>query len=391
MEASAACHACPLSAVLPGMSKITVRLRLPQVFTDIKQFFAFLRSYFRSRSYQWFRRFEGAKDGLVDILYRKRGRYVRPFLHLGTIGLIFFVITVGPFIFSSEDNQEVTAQSGATIASAYSESFYTQQAEEVRQFRGGEIITHVVSEGETLSSIAQRYSLDVSTILWENNLTETSKLKPGQELKILPVDGVRHQVQRGETIFTIAKRYGLEEAAAQVIVDYPFNEFVNDETFELAVGQYLMIPGGVPPKKVAPTTGTGSRRAFVTPDAGAVTATGSFVWPASGMITQGYSFYHKAIDIANRGGGAILAADSGVVVAAGWDASGYGNRVLIDHGNGYVTLYGHMSVLQVVDGQRVNRGDVVGQMGSTGRSTGTHLHFEIRQGGVFSNPLTFLR
>jgi murein DD-endopeptidase MepM/ murein hydrolase activator NlpD len=153
-----------------------------------------------------------------------------------------------------------------------------------------------------------------------------------------------------------------------------------------------MIPGGVPPKKIAPTTGAGSvRRGIVTPDAGAVTATGSFVWPASGMITQGYSFYHKAIDIANRGAGPILAADSGVVVAAGWDASGYGNRVLIDHGNGYVTLYGHMSMLQVVDGQRVNRGDVVGQMGSTGRSTGTHLHFEIRQGGVLLSPLTFLR
>lgn len=374
------------------MSKITVRLRVPQFIAEIRQFFAFLGEYGRSRSYQWFRRFEGAKDGLVDILYRKRGRYVRPFLHLGTIGLIFFVITVGPFIFSAEENPEVSAEMGSLTASAYGQSFYTQQAEEVRQLRGGEIITHVVAEGETLSSIAERYSLDVTTILWENNLSENSKLKPGQELKILPIDGVRHQVQRGETIFSIAKKYGLEEAAAQAIVDYSFNEFVNDETFELAVGQYLMIPGGVPPKKVLPSTGAGAaRRAIITPDAGAVTATGSFVWPAAGMITQRYSFYHKAIDIANRGAGPILAADSGVVVGAGWDASGYGNRILIDHGNGNVTLYGHLSVLQVVNGQRVNRGDVVGQMGSTGRSTGTHLHFEIRQGGVFLNPLTFLQ
>jgi murein DD-endopeptidase MepM/ murein hydrolase activator NlpD len=108
------------------------------------------------------------------------------------------------------------------------------------------------------------------------------------------------------------------------------------------------------------------------------------------LITQGYKFYHKAVDIANRGGGPIIAADSGSVIAAGWDASGYGNRVLIDHGNGMITLYGHLSALQVQAGQRVNRGDQIGMMGSTGRSTGTHLHFEIRQGGVFLNPLTAL-
>lgn len=372
------------------MSKITIHFRAPQFLNEMKQFFGFIGYYLRHRGYIWFRRFEEMKDSLVDILYRKRGRYVRPFLHLGTIGLIFLVITVGPVIFSSDENPQAEAETGVLTTTAYGSSFYTQQAEEVRQFRGGEVITHVVTEGETLSSIAERYGLQVNTILWANDLTTSSKLKPGQELQILPVDGVRHQVQRGETIYTIAKKYGLEDSQAQVIVDYPFNEFLNDETFELAVGQYIVIPDGVPPK----ATNTGSapvRRTILTPDAGAVTATGSFAWPAAGMITQGYSFYHKAFDIANRGGGPILAADSGVVVAAGWDPSGYGNRVMIDHGNGYVTLYGHMSVLQVVVGQRLNRGDVVGQMGSTGRSTGTHLHFEIRQGGVLLNPGSFLR
>ena len=204
----------------------------------------------------------------------------------------------------------------------------------------------------------------------------------------MPVDGIRHKVQRGETIYTIAKKYGLDESGAQAIVDYPFNEFLNDETFELATGQYLMVPGGIKVEaaRVAPRT-----VARFTPDAGSVTATGSFVWPASGQISQGYAFYHKAIDIANRGAGPILAADAGTVVAAGWDGSGYGNRVIIDHGNGNSTLYGHMSALQVQAGQRVNRGDVIGQMGSTGRSTGTHLHFEIRQGGVMLNPLGLLR
>ena len=309
-------------------------------------------------------------------------------MHFGTIGLVFLVITVGPVLLTQNDNS-VEGEGAQTVisAAAYGETFSTSQAEEVARFRGGEIITHVVAEGETLSSIASRYSLDPSTVMWENDLTESSVLKPGQELRILPVDGVRHKVARGETIFSIAKKYGLDNTQAQVIVDYPFNEFLNDETFELATGQQIMIPGGVPPKKAAPV----KKIASSGPVEVAVGAgSGQFIWPAAGRITQGYSFYHKAIDIANRAGGPILAADAGTVVGAGWlDNSGYGNRVIVDHGNGFITLYAHMSAVQVSAGQQVGRGVVLGQMGSTGRSTGVHLHFEIRKGGLL-NPLSFL-
>lgn len=356
----------------------------------LRLYVRFLYRYLRIRGYSIFFRFEVVKDQLVDLLYRKRGRYSRPFLHLGTLLLVFSAIVVGPVIFARDDTGEDTQIRGV-LNTEMNDSMYTQQAEEVKQFRGGEVITHVVQEGETLSSIASRYGLDVSTILWENKLTEKSPIKPGQELRILPVDGVRHQVARGETIYSIGKKYGLDESSAQLIVDYPFNEFRNDETFELATGQWLVIPEGVPPRQVDNTTVAGTRKLItITADAGAVTATGSFIRPAAGMITQAYKFYHKAIDIANRGAGPILAADSGTVVASGWDPSGYGNRIMIDHGNGNVTLYGHLSALQVQPGQRVNRGDVIGQMGSTGRSTGTHLHFEVRQGGVFLNPMTVL-
>lgn len=373
------------------MSKITVRVHLPKAPRVVVEFeyflFTFLKWYARNRFYSWFSRFEVVKDVLVDFLYQKRGRYVRPFLHFGTIGLIFLVITFGPILFSNQDKDNVSSTGGILPAAQVGASFYTQQAAEVAAIRGGEIIAHVVQEGESVSSIAQRYGLEPSTILWENNLEAKANLKPGTELRILPVDGVRHKVQRGETIYTVGKRYGLDDSQVQVIVDYPFNEFLNDETFELATGQYLMVPGGVPPKAPAPV-----KKLPSTPNAGSVTATGSFVWPASGGITQGYSFYHKAIDIANRAGGSILAADSGTVVVAGWiDNSGYGNRVMVDHGNGFITLYAHMSVVQVQSGQKVNRGDVLGQMGSTGRSTGTHLHFEVRNGGVLLNPMGFLK
>jgi murein DD-endopeptidase MepM/ murein hydrolase activator NlpD len=180
----------------------------------------------------------------------------------------------------------------------------------------------------------------------------------------------------------------LDESQAQAIVDYPFNTFSNDETFALSAGQDLVVPGGVMPKDAfTPASAVAEQ---LTPNAGAVSATGNFVWPTQGVITQRYSFFHKAVDIANRSGGNILAADSGSIVAAGWDTTGYGNHIVIDHGNGYMTLYAHLSLIQVQVGQTISRGSVIGQMGSTGHSTGTHLHFEIRHGGVQEDPLAFL-
>jgi murein DD-endopeptidase MepM/ murein hydrolase activator NlpD len=374
------------------MARFTLKFTTPKIAKEMADFVKFVRRYIRLRGYRWFAQFEGGKDVFVDLLYRQRGKYARPFLHFGTIGLVFLVVTFGPLILNrTEEDQQSQSASGILTVNAFGNSFNTLQSEEVKQYRGGEVITYVVQEGDTLSSIADKYGLQVSTILWENNITESTKLKPGQELRILPVDGIRHKVSRGETIFTVAKKYGLEdEAEAQKIVNYPFNEFLNDETFELATGQFILVPDGVKPNVPAPartTRATGRQ----TPDAGSVTATGNFVWPASGKITQSFVFYHKALDIANRAAGPILAADAGVVVTSGWSSSGYGNHVVVDHGNGYTTLYAHLSVLQVRAGQRVNRGDVLGQMGSTGRSTGTHLHFEIRQGGSLINPLNFLR
>ncbi len=109
-------------------------------------------------------------------------------------------------------------------------------------------------------------------------------------------------------------------------------------------------------------------------------------------MSQLFSWYHKGIDISNKSAPPILAADSGKVVVAGWpDNIGYGNRVLIDHGNGFATLYGHLAKIYVAAGQTVNRGDQIGQMGSTGRSTGTHLHFEIRKGEAAIDPLGYLK
>jgi murein DD-endopeptidase MepM/ murein hydrolase activator NlpD len=151
-----------------------------------------------------------------------------------------------------------------------------------------------------------------------------------------------------------------------------------------------MVPDGIMPK-VVPLQPQPRYFAQV-PSAGTITGSGQFAWPASGQISQGYSWYHKAIDIANAASPDILASDDGQVIVVGWPApAAYGNRVIIDHGNGYTTLYAHLSQIYVSAGQQVSRGQAIGKMGSTGRSTGTHLHFEIRLANAAQNPFNYLK
>lgn len=367
---------------------------------EFKEFLIFFGNYISRRSHRVFRHFESAKDFIVDNLYQKRGKYAQPFLHTSMVGLLFVAVTFGPLVLSEQAQADELAQGilpgsvviGTTNDLMSDQQLVTSSGQGVIDFRGGEMVLYEVRPGDTLSSIAGRFNLKLDTVLWANDLTEKSKIKDSQTINIPPVDGVVHTVKRGETIYSIAKKYGLDgEAGAQGIVNYPFNTFTDDESFGLAVGQTLMIPDGVMPSPVL-FVPTNPSIVATTPNAGSVSAVGSFVWPASGRITQGYKFYHKALDIASRGGGPILAADAGRVTVAGWpDNGGYGNRVVIDHGNGYTTLYAHLSVIRVSAGQTVNRGDVIGDMGTTGRSTGVHLHFEIHQGGVLVDPLGYLR
>lgn len=361
---------------------------------EILSFARFFWAYVSVRVRRRFEQFEAGKDQIVDVLYKKRGKYSRPFMHTGMVGLLFIGVTVGPVVLKDQEDALASAALpqaevlGVSTEEVYNQGTTTASGEGVLQYRGGEILDYEVLDGETLSQIADKFNLNVDTILWANGLdNDKVPIKAGQTLKIPPVDGVVHKVKKGETVYSIAKKY---ETSPQGLVDYPFNTFTNDETFALAVGQVLMVPDGIMPN-VQPVSPRVYLANVLTPDAGSVSATGGFVWPASGRITQGYRWYHKAIDIANKSGGSILAADSGVVVAASWDNSGYGNRVVVDHGNGYKTLYAHMSRFSVVVGQHVNQGDRLGDMGSTGRSTGTHLHFEIRAGGELQNPQNFLK
>lgn len=250
-----------------------------------------------------------------------------------------------------------------------------------------ESFTYRVESGDTLFSIGEKFKISSDAIKYVNSLTDNSILKIGQELTIPPVSGLIHTVESGDSLSSIAAKY---DVAPQAIAD--FNYLL--DTSRLAIGTDLVIPGGKVPEIVTPPP-------VIYADGSASTGTGSSaspnknycVWPTTvRIITQYFSWYHNGLDVASPTGMAmppLLACTDGIVTRAGWDPFGLGLHIMIDHGNGYETVYGHMSRLDVSYGQRVSRGEVLGLMGSTGRSTGPHVHFMVKYNGVAQNPLSF--
>lgn len=257
-----------------------------------------------------------------------------------------------------------------------------------------EIVRYTVQPGDSVFGIADKFDLKPETVLWGNYEVlqdDPHMLRPGQELNILPVDGTYYEWQAGDTLQSVAATFGVEP---QAIADWPGNGL----NPEFRPGQWLVIPGGrralrtwVVPVIARGRAGVGA--AFgpggCSGDfSGGAVGTGGFVWPAANRYLSGNDYWsgHLAIDIAAGEGTPIRAADSGVVVFAGGAYGGYGNMVMIDHGNGWQTLYAHLSVVSVACGESVQQGQRIGSAGSTGNSTGAHLHFETRFQGGFVNP-----
>ena len=219
--------------------------------------------------------------------------------------------------------------------------------------------------------------------MWSNPAIEDTPdlLKIGQEVIILPIDGVYHEVQDGDTLSSIAQKYKVDTSA---ITDVPWNN-LTPPNFDITPGMKLIVAGGTKP--LIHQSGH-----VVIPgrcQTGA-TGTGQFLWPVLGRITQDYWSGHRAIDIAVPSGTPVHAADSGYVSFVGWTDVGYGYLVRIDHGNGYETWYAHNTSFAVTLGEQVERGQVIAYSGSTGHSTGPHVHFEIRYLGVPQNPRIYL-
>jgi len=251
------------------------------------------------------------------------------------------------------------------------------------------IESYVVEEGDTLNNIASKFGISLSTLLWANDLSSSSYIHIGDDLTIMPVSGVLHTVAKGETVAGIAKKYQAE--AADVI---EFNKLADGS--DIRISEKLVVPGGVKPapKPVRRTSYTAPVSSIFSnnPPSGSSVQSGTrLLWPTSGYrITQYYHWSHHGLDIAGTYSDRIYASDPGRVTRSGW-WGGYGNMVEINHGNGIVTRYAHASKLFVRVGDYVSRGETIAMIGSTGWSTGPHIHYEVIINGGKYNPLSYIR
>lgn len=230
--------------------------------------------------------------------------------------------------------------------------------------RGG-IEEYTVRENDTIEFIAKRFNLAPSTIFWANSLSSRSKIKPGQTLKILPVDGVAHTVKKGETLGSLSLLYKVYiENIAEV-------NGLTDSGFIVA-GETLIIPGGSPLPPPAKRRETSERIL--------VDVRSNFANPAPGARRSQGLHWRNAVDLANSCGSPVVAASGGEVMRAdgtGWNG-GFGKYIMLSHAGGFVTAYGHLSSILVNPGQQVKQGERIGSIGATGKATGCHVHFEVR-------------
>ncbi len=258
-----------------------------------------------------------------------------------------------------------------------------------------ESIIYRVSRGDAMLAIADEFKLKSESILYVNTQLEDNphNLKPGMELTIPPVDGLYYEWKDGDTFETVAEKF---DADAEEIINFPGND-IDLTNPKVEAGTLVMIPGGARDLRAweqdlqtagrGANTGTGGSNATNSCGGGPVAS--GFGWPASShaISGSGYGPGHLGLDIQASEGEPVYAAGNGIVTMAqgGWNY-GYGNVVQIDHGNGYVTVYAHLSSINVSQCTPVGQGSVIGAAGNTGNSFGAHLHFEVRIGGSNINP-----
>jgi murein DD-endopeptidase MepM/ murein hydrolase activator NlpD len=270
-----------------------------------------------------------------------------------------------------------------------------------------EVITYTVQTGESLFSIADQFSLKPETVLWGNFETLQDNphlLKPEQVLNILPINGTYYQWNENDNLNHVAAFFNVDP---ETIIEYPGNNIdltaLQEGQPAIEPGSWLIIPDGKRALKdwgppAISRTNPASARFYGAGHCGSVyegaIGNGTFIWPTTDRTISGYTYngsVHPAVDIGGSIGNAIFATDGGVVVYSGWSDYGYGYLIVIDHGNGWQSAYAHLSSVGVGCGQSVFQGNVIGGLGSTGNSSGPHLHFELVINGAKVNPLDFIR
>lgn len=240
-------------------------------------------------------------------------------------------------------------------------------------YQGNTFISYTIRGGDTLYGISKNHGFDVQTLAAINDISNIREIEVGQTLRIPTFNEVDHQVVLGENLMAVAELYGVDEAQIASA-----NDLWQQEA--LPVGLKLTIPGLTQAQAMAKQ----------------VSARGSYfrlVAPIQGIITSNYGYrgqeFHTGLDIASAYGSPVLSAEKGQVISAGWDGN-YGYAVVIDHKNGYQTRYAHNSMLTVKAGDYVSQGQTIALVGSTGRSTGPHVHFEVLNNGRTANPKDFV-
>lgn len=272
-----------------------------------------------------------------------------------------------------------------------------------------DIVIYTVQDGDTVFGIAEKFGLEPQTILWGNYsvlLDDPHALRPGQTLNILPVDGVYWEWLGGIPFGEWAKFYGVTAAD---IIEFPGNKLdpnsVGDyNNANIKAGTWLIIPGGKrefvnwsAPLGVTRENPASARvlgEGVCDPVSGGAVGYGTYVYPTNKHYLSGFDYSeqtnHRGIDLAGSEGEGVYATDAGVVVYSGWNDYGYGNMIMIDHGNGFQSLYAHLSAIYRGCGQSVGQGETIGAIGSTGRSSGPHLHFELMTATWKVNPWDYL-
>lgn len=265
-----------------------------------------------------------------------------------------------------------------------------------------EMIYHTVVSGDSIWALAETYNVEIESILFANYdvlQDKSDNLMVGQVIAIPPVDGIYHTWRSKDTLSSVASRYGT--TIQNILLFIGNNLDLSNPTIE--PGTKVMVPGGrrelVPISYAAITRDAEGRLVSGWDGPGAclldsvgIYGNGFFIWPSAVHYLTGNNFGpgHNGVDLGAGSGSQLFAADSGTVVYAGWMNGGYGNFVVIDHGNGYTTLYEHLDKVHVSCGENIFQGSVIGLAGSTGNSTGPHLHFEIRYANMPVNPWDFL-
>ena len=310
----------------------------------------------------------GLAEGLVTGFWKSQETYVKP--KTGAVATRNLALVDVPTASRpseegrpSLDREEILE---ATPAEAVA-SFAPEEADRAND----KVIIYTVREGDTISSIAKAHKISIDTITWENEISDIDAIKPGDKLRLLAVSGLRYKIKSGDTVEKIASKYKVDASAILSFNDLPANG-------EITVGQEIIIPGGKKPEvKIAPRrtfASLGSRRIYTRVNRGWLTHPAPYAIRTQGLHRT------NAVDLAGPYGSPIYAAAAGTVIKAtsgGW-GGGYGKYIMIRHSNGVVTLYAHASRILVKRGQKVKKGQVIARMGSTGRSTGSHVHFEVR-------------